>query len=63
MLLLQIGQDPQVFALFRLIPPPGLIGPASVDLTGVVTVGLQIVVVFAWVLVRTTEPRSPSLVR
>ena len=66
--LLQIGAGVSgavtvVFALFRLIPPPGLIGPASVDLTGVVTVGLQIVVVFAWVLVRTTEPRSPSLVR
>lgn len=46
-----------VFATFRLISPPGLVGPATVDLTGIVTVGFQIVVVAAWVLAQTTEPR------
>lgn len=50
-----------VFAIFRLISPPGLVGPATVDLTGIVTVALQIVVVAGWVLAQTTEIRPRPL--
>lgn len=50
-----------IYAIFRLISPPGLVGPATVDLTGVVIVALQLVVVAAWVLDGTTDSRSRLL--
>lgn len=49
-----------VFATFRVISPPGLVGTATVDLTGVVTVALQLVVVMLWVI---STPAFSSAVR
>jgi uncharacterized protein (DUF305 family) len=39
-----------VFVAFRVLPPPGSVGPADVDLVGVVIVALQLVVVAVWAM-------------
>lgn len=39
-----------VYAAFRILPPPGSIGPADIDLAGLVLIGLQLAVVAMWAL-------------
>jgi len=37
-----------VYLVFRVVPPPGSVGPADVDLTGIIIVGLQLLAVAVW---------------
>lgn len=39
-----------VYGAFRLVPAPGLVGPATLDLNGLVTLGLQLLVIAVWVI-------------
>lgn len=50
-----------VYAIFRLVPAPGQVGPATVDVTGIATMVLQLVVVAVWVI--DTTDLGPKLAR
>ena len=50
-----------IYAIFRLVPAPGTVGPATIDLTGLVTLALQLTVVAVWVF--DTTDLAPALAR